>query len=102
MVPLLLVVFKVEQSMACLFCWSFREYNQLLIWIFLIVVLLDAAGLLLRIYIDFIIGTQALAVLLLGLYAHFDPSFSRQLAREELNPRGGTFFHTSSCFYNAG
>ncbi|KAI9224645.1 hypothetical protein BC828DRAFT_48064 [Blastocladiella britannica] len=62
----------------------------------------DAAGVLLKIYVGYILGVQGIGVLSLGLYARSNAQVATILAAQGVNPWLWAAFHTSSCFYNVG
>ncbi|KAJ1509854.1 Sodium transporter hkt1, partial [Coelomomyces lativittatus] len=61
-----------------------------------------AAGLLLRLYIFYIIGFQMIGFLAIGSYAQFHSPTRLLLQNSNLNPWSWSLFHVSSCFYNSG
>ncbi|KNE72042.1 hypothetical protein AMAG_15984 [Allomyces macrogynus ATCC 38327] len=62
----------------------------------------DAAGMLLSIYLAYIIGVQAMGVILLGAHAAWNLDMRALIVAQGLNPWAWAVFHTSSCFYNVG
>ncbi|KNE61054.1 hypothetical protein AMAG_06809 [Allomyces macrogynus ATCC 38327] len=62
----------------------------------------DAAGMLLSIYLTYIIGVQAMGVILLGAHAAWNLEMRAIILGQGLNPWAWAVFHTSSCFYNVG
>jgi Trk-type K+ transport system membrane component len=57
---------------------------------------------LLKIYFAYIIGIHVLGIAVLGTYASIYGNVKAELNKQNLNIWLWAYFHTSSCFYNAG